>query len=541
MACLLTACGSEVTSRLEPDFELEGSLPGAGSDTQPLCTDHDPSTIADVAVARRMSVPEIDRTARDLFGELGVGTDVPELALSAPSTRYTFSTYAEANSVSQFEADTLLTWAEDVSEVATADLDGLLGCTAGTVADTCVRSFAEQLAGLAYRRPPTLEEIDELAAVYEALTLYETPQVGIRAMVELALLSPHFMYHSVETRTGSSGQFAPFALASRLAYFLWGTMPDSALRQLAANDELQSPEQVRSAALSMLDDPRANSVLRQFHSELLHLSGPEALIRDPQRYPLFNGDVAVDMRQEFNAFIDDTVANNGGLEALLTNDSVFANSRLEALLGLEERAGGPDDWVRHSVPERSGLFGRPLFLTSADSLILRGVAVIEKLMCTHLDPPDDTFDEIAEQEAAENTGAVTELDAVAARAGNSECSVCHTAIDAFGLSMSGFDRVGAPRDTYPDGTAIIEASQFPTGEQFANSRELMMELSGRADVQECYTRKWIEWGVGHELGEQAGCEVARLTGVRGSSVKELIANIVSSGLIMNRAVESGDG
>ncbi|MEM6532508.1 MAG: DUF1592 domain-containing protein [Myxococcota bacterium] len=498
-------------------------------------------TIADTAVARRMSVPEIDRTAQDLFAELGVDSDVPELALSAPSTRYTFSTYANANLVSQFEADTLLTWTEAVSDVVTEDLDGLLGCNAGTVAGSCVRSFAERLAALAYRRPPTLEEVDELAGVYEALTLYEAPRIGVRAMVELALLSPHFTYHSVDTRSGTSGPFTPYALASRLSYFIWGTMPDSDLRQLAADDALQHAEQVRAVAFTMIDDPRARPVLRQFHAELLHLSSPDGLIRDPQLFPLFNGDLAVDMGREFETFIDDAVSTGGGLETLLTSGRVFANSRLEGLLGLEERSSGPDDWVRHSVNDRSGLFGRPLFLASADSLILRGATVIEKLMCTYLSVPDDTFDEIAEQQAAESNGALTVLGAIDARAANSQCSSCHTAIDAFGLSMSGFDQVGASRDVYSDGNPVVSASQFPTGERFADSRELMQELSSRADVQQCYTQKWIEWGIGHDLTDAMRCEVARLAADGVPSVQALLANIASSGLMMNRAEESNDG
>ncbi|MEM6730945.1 MAG: DUF1592 domain-containing protein, partial [Myxococcota bacterium] len=416
---------------MEPDWVIGGSRP----DTEALCTGHDPASVADSAVARRMSVPEIDRTARDLFAELGVNSDVPELGLSAPSTRYTFSTYANANSVSQFEAETLLTWTEAISEVVTEELDELLGCSAGIVADSCVRSFAERLAALAYRRPATLEEVDELASVYEALTLYEAPRIGVRAMVELALLSPHFIYHSVDTRSGTSGPFTPYALASRLSYFMWGTMPDARLRQLAADDALQSADEVRAIALTMLDDPRARTVLRQFHAELLYLSAPDGIIRDPERYPLFNSDVAGDMRREFETFIDETAGAGGGLEMLLTSDEVFANSRLEELLGLEEHSNGPNDWSRHSVTDRSGLFGRPLFLASADSLILRGVTVIEKLMCTTLNVPDDTFDEIAEQQAAESNGALTVLGAVEARAANNQCSSCHIAIDAFGLSM----------------------------------------------------------------------------------------------------------
>jgi hypothetical protein len=403
-----------------------------------------------------------------------------------------------------------------------------------------VSDFASRLGRLTYRRPLAEEELATFQAVYEAVMAQpEQPTDGVRAVVELAFQSPHHWYLSNETRPNSQ-QLTSHAIAGRLSYFLWGSMPDAALRDAADGDQLSTPEQVRAQAERLLDDPRAEVVIKRFHREWLHVDSATTLSKNPSIYPSFDAELAADMDQEFDMFAVRAVSE-GSVPDLLAGRETFVNSRLEGLFGVSGSSSGPDDWVLRPLEDRAGILGRPLFLantagTGESALVHRGVAVVEKYLCQKLEIPADIADEIVPIPPDATSGKMV---AVEDRASKAKCSVCHDTIDPIGISFEVFDAIGAYRESYPDGVSIdpsgeLEAGLVPESVSYASSLELLTALASQPQAQTCYASRWVEWSTGHHPTGDTLREVERLAEHGPVSIRALLLEVAASPLLTHR-------
>ena len=281
---------------------------------------------------RRLSPIEVEQTIDDVLIELGVAAQSEELLLAAPNVRHNFSNTADAGNFTVGQVQSIMAWAESVSLAITQDVPTVLGCTPTPTWDACASDFAERVGRLAFRRPLDADDLTIFQRVYEnTMVEPEGPNDGVRAMVELAFQSPDFWYLSNETRPGSR-QLTSHAIAGRLSYYLWGTMPDAILRDAADRDELQTAEQIRAQAARLLDDARAEAVVTRFHREWLHLDAATSLAKDTTLYPSFTPELASDMDREFDMFVKRSVFE-GTVEQLLSSNEGFVNQRLEPLYG----------------------------------------------------------------------------------------------------------------------------------------------------------------------------------------------------------------
>lgn len=509
-----------------------------GDDGEPGSIDDPATEVLGSPNTRRLSSLEVVQTLDDILLELGISAAPGELLLAPPNVRYSFSNTADSGNFTTTQIQSIMTWAESVSALFVEDAPAVMGCTPSPAWDECASDFASRLGRLTYRRPLESDELTKFRTVYEAAMVEpEQPTDGVRAMVELAFQSPNYWYLSNETRD-DSGQLTSHAIAARLSYFLWGTMPDAALRDAADRDELSTPEQVRAQAERLLDDPRAEVVITRFHREWLHVDSAASLSKNAEIYPSFDAALAADIDREFDMFVERAVSE-GTVEDLLAGRETFVSPRLETLFGLP--SSGSDDWVLRPLDDRAGILGRPLFLANMagqgeSSIVHRGVAVIEKYLCRKLEPPPDIADEIIPVPPDATSG---KLVAVEDRASKAQCSGCHDTIDPIGVSFEVFDAIGAYRTSYPDGVSIdpageLEAGIVPEAVSYDSNLELLTALAAEPVAQTCYASRWVEWSTGHHPSDDAMLEVERIAEEGPVSIRSMLLEIAASRLLTHR-------
>ncbi len=529
-----------VLSALSTSMGAAGCTGLIGDGNDPGSTDEPAGDVLGSPDSRRLSSIEVEQTLDDILTELGVAGAADDLLLAPPDVRYSFSNTADSGNFGTTQILSIMTWAESVSALFVEDAPAVLGCTPTPAWDECVSEFASRLGRLTYRRPLTSDELATFQAVYEgAMAQPEESTDGVRALVELAFQSPNHWYLSNETRPDSR-QLTSHAIAGRLSYFLWGTMPDAALRDAADRDELQTPEQIRAQAERLLDDPRAEVVISRFHREWLHVDQATSLSKNTSIYPTFDPALAADMDREFDLYVQRAVSQ-GSVQDLLAGRETFVNTRLEALFGISGSSSGADDWVLRPLDDRAGILGRPLFLANTagqgeSSLVHRGVAVIEKYLCKKLEVPANIADEIVPIPPDATSGKMV---GVQDRASKPKCSACHDTIDPIGISFEVFDAIGAYRQSYPDGVGIDPSGQLeegivPQAVSYGSAAELLTALAAQPQAQTCYASRWVEWSTGHHPTGDALREVERVAEHGPVSIRALLLEIAASPLLTHR-------
>ncbi|MCB9625294.1 MAG: DUF1592 domain-containing protein [Sandaracinus sp.] len=477
----------------------------------------------------------------DLLVELGAGEPtIPVVPLPSPNARHGFQNLLDTGHLGFEQVRGLVAWAEVVSEAATRDVSSAMGCTPSATWDSCVSAYGTQLGRLAFRRPLDADELARFEDVYVTVASETTPTDGVRALWELALVSPDFWYLSAETVADDS-QLTPHAIAGQLSYGLWGTMPDAWLRE--RTDQLTTPEAVRAVADAMLDDARAEIVVTRFHRDWLNLAEAATLDKDPTLYPDFDATTAASLERELDAFVLRAVLEDRPVAELFSSRDAYVNQPLESLYGLEAQSSGADDWHWRTLgPERAGVLTRPLFLATTagrgeSALIHRGVAIVEHLLCRVLTPPANAIEQALPIPADASSG---KLAAVDDRASKPQCATCHDTIDPLGIAFESFDAVGAFRTTYPDGVGIepsgvLDSSFLSEPIVYTDAAELLGALSETPDVQVCYASKWSEWLTGAPPNAAQREELATFAARPDVTIREILLQTLTSPWFLDRA------
>ncbi len=497
-----------------------------------------PLALTDPAPLRRLSQNELTTTLRDLGAALGVDDlDPGPSAFPDPGSGDFFSNNTRQNTVSQLTANQLMDAAERISERLTNDLPGLLGCSPSTTG--CVESFARRYASLTLQRHVTNEEVASFMRTYDAVRAVDNARAGVRAIIELGIQSPDFVYITADAREDDNGRlrFTGHAVARRLSYFLWGSMPDATLRAAADADALQTTEQLRVQVERMLDDPRARVTLQRFHHEWLAVKEPQDLQKSTEVFPTFTTELARDLETELSAFVDRVVWDDGGgIAQLLTDRGALVNARVADFYGVDAPTAGNDAW--HYVTlgeERRGILTRGAYLASnasatGTSPVKRGVAILAKVLCTSLTPPDDVDITLPSPEPGDEPRTKKEI--FAAHASEARCASCHTQIDPLGFAFEVYDGIGSYATRYASGEAIESAGQLSDGRAFADASELIDHLATDTDVAQCYAKRWLEWSVGRSATAEERCGIARIAATATSSIRAAIVELASSDLML---------
>ncbi len=440
-------------------------------------------------------------------------------------------------------------WVEAAERIATtaASSPSLVRCDLAHDAETsCLLPFVDGLGRRAFRRPLRPQEREQLASLYRATLRADGEIFALEALIASLLASPHFLYHTELAAPvgGAAGEseLEDHALATRMAFLLWGAPPDDALLDAAGSGALGEPEGRETIAREMLADPRAREGLRELVSQWLGLARLDAVRRDG---------LAIDggerLRRSAEAFIDAVLfEEDGRLETLLTASWTIADGPVAELLDVPGPMGDVLSRVELDPAERAGLLTHPALLSlnaqaSSSDPIRRGVWVLDRLLCDDLPTPP------AGITPPEPSAGATTRERFAAHTAQAACRGCHERIDPIGFGFERYDQLGRHRTEEAgrpiDAHGAVIAGMGDASGEFDGAVELAHRLGTSAHVEACFATQAYRFAYGRrELGDE-DCALAALASRfrrSGGDVRELAIALVTSDAFRTRRVDTLD-
>jgi hypothetical protein len=403
------------------------------------------------------------------------------------------------------------------ADVVSKKLDNLVSCTEQTAA--CGRSFVKEFGARAFRRPLEKDEEDSFAAFFEQELKVGDFSIAVELTLQAFLQSPQFLYRierGVEEKAGLS-KLSSYEVASRMSYLLWSTMPDAVLLEAASKGQLDTAAGREEQARRMLKDPRATFMFVEFHRQWLGYEDIwREVFRDPARFPEFQHELRMDLRQEMQLFAE-WIATEGGasVKSLLTSNVSFVTDRLATFYGVPKPAS-PWDKTMLKPLERAGTLTRGHFNLSharpfATSPPLRGVFIYRRLLCQDVPPPPANV--VVEAPSAFDTSN-TNRKKFEAKTAAEPCKSCHATFDPFGYSLENYDAIGKYKTM--DSGRVIDASVTVSGlEDLDGNYKDMVALSKKmgesAFVASCALSRWYEYAEGRRATEEDDCRIEAMS------------------------------
>ena len=372
----------------------------------------------------------------------------------------------------------------------------------------CARSILTRLGTLAYRRPLETSDVDSLMRFYELGVKDGGFESGVRTALQAMLSSVHFLFRAEEmpaaAKPGAIYPINDVDLASRLSFFLWGTIPDRALIDAAARRELSQPAGFDRQVRRMLADPRAEALATRFASQWLRLQDLHKVDPDALAFPYFDETLAHAMQRETELFFDHLVRADRPATELLTADYTFVNERLARHYGITGVSGTQFRKVTYPDDTRRGLLGHGSILTltshaNRTSPVLRGKWVLEVLLGHPPPPPPADIPDLEETADATNGKFRSVAEQLALHRANPQCRSCHDVIDPIGLALDNFDVTGAWR-IKDRGVRVDTTSEMYDGRPINGAADLRAALVARADVvMTHFTKMLMSYALGRRV------------------------------------------
>jgi mono/diheme cytochrome c family protein len=377
-------------------------------------------------------------------------------------------------------------------------------------AETTHLASLQQFAARAYRRPLTNGERTGLLAYYKTLREKSelTHEEAMRDCLVSVLMSPDFCYR-VDLVEGGSGirPLTDHALASRLSYFLWASMPDAELLARAAAGDLRRPEVLAAQARRMLKDDRVRGLAAEFGGSWLDFRRfEEHNAVDRERFASFDNDLRHAMFEEPVRFILDVVRENRPVLDFLYGNHTFVNPVLARHYGMPGVEGAADAWVRIDGAnrfDRGGLLPMAVFLTKnapglRTSPVKRGYWVVKQVLGEHIPPPPAAVPELPRDEAKLD---LPLRDMLARHREDKTCASCHARFDSYGLVFEGYGPVGERRARDLAGRAVDPSATFPGGGTGSGLEGLRAHIRERRqdDFVDNLSRKLLAYALGRSL------------------------------------------
>ncbi len=455
---------------------------------------------------RRLSRFEYDLTVRDLLGDdtRPASQRLPEDVVDPFDNDYT------TQLVSSVLIEGLESLAIDVSTRLLADpprRDVVVGCTPSGATDTsCMQHFVETFGRRALRRPLTTQEITELLELAQAFVARKADfYQGVDVVLRTLLQHPQFIYRiEIGMSTDEPGLYRldDFEVATRLSYLLWGSTPDDQLLDLAEQHGLGVPEDVRSAAERLLEDPRARDRVDRFHALWL---GYYTLPHAPE--------LTTAMREESRALVEKLVFDDrSSWMGLFTAKGTFINDFLAEHYGLPQPGTNDFVWVDYGDSGRQGILSQGSFLALGSkfgdtSPTLRGIGIRTRLLCQPIPPPPP---DVNVDEPPQSPASSCKWDRYAAhRDKGGSCHSCHSLTDPVGFGLEHYDAEGRYRVYEPDNpltpedetTCEIRADGVIDGSTFRGPAELADFLVAGQQLDDCVVAQVYRFAMGHHEQE----------------------------------------
>lgn len=490
-----------------------GNSGTGGTSVEPTCTGPSPGS----APIRRLTRFELNNTLRDLLFDTSKAADAlpPELRGNG------FNNDAASLTTSRVLVDGYHSLATTLAKRVTQDagtLARLSPCDVATQGEeACAQSFIADFGRKAFRRVLTDAERSSFFGVYQAGKEGTGHADGLRAVIEMALQAPQFLFR-IEHGTAVPGQNlrrpTSSEMATRLAYLLWASTPDDPLLDSAEAGALDTKERVLAQATLMLEDDKARDVVRYFTNTLYGIGGLDGLERNAEAFPTYDRSLGPLFRQETEHFIDNVVWEGEGDFATLFNASyTFVNGPLAAFYGLDGVTGDGFQRVERDPTKRLGLLTHASILASTtpgsrNNPVVRGKFIAEDLFCLDVPSPPPGLNVT---EPPPDPTRTTRERFIAHRDAD-ECSGCHAMLDPIGFGLEHFDGVGLWRDT-ENGKPIDASGELPDVDvagPFDGPVELAEKIAQSQDARRCFVNRWLAFAYGRVPGDGDACTRAQL-------------------------------
>jgi len=386
-----------------------------------------------------------------------------------------------------------------------------------------LKEFAEQ----AFRRPVT----DAQIAPYVRLADNTT---GTRAYAAI-LCSPRFLYFYEDP-----GKLDSYALASRLSYYLWNSMPDKTLFKLAAADKLTDEDVLAEQVERMLTDKRADLFISNFLRQWLHLENITLLPPDEKKFKTFYDDALEDAftTESFMVF-KYMIDENRPVSEFLSADYTFINNDLAEHYGLDKVDKYDFKKVTLKDPRRGGLLTQGAVLTSTSngvetSPVLRGIWVLQNILGLRKPKPPPNIPALA----VDTRGTRTLRQQLSAHTKSSRCATCHRHIDPLGFALENFDAIGGWREKYENNARVDTSGRLPSGQKFRNIGEFKRALLARKDsFTQGLVSKFLTYATGRKMLGTDRSEIKKIAGQlkrKGYGLRDLVLHTTASKIFLTR-------
>ena len=386
----------------------------------------------------------------------------------------------------------------------------IFSCRPGDDVDEagCVTEILSGLARLAYRRPVTEADLAVLRDFYQAGRAEGGFEAGMQAALERMLAAPDFVFRiepePVDLAQGAVYRIGDLELATRLASFLWSSIPDDQLLDVAIGGTLRDPVVLAGQVQRMLADPRATTLVENFFEQWLALRSIRTVMPDEATYRDFDESLRDAFSRETELFLESQLREDRGVMELLSANYTFANERLARHYGLPNVYGSRFRRVTLADDaQRGGLLGHGsvLLVTSTPtrtSPVLRGKWLLTSILGTPPPPPPPNVPALSEQGESGTPASVREL--LEAHRANPVCASCHAQIDPLGFALENFDAIGAWRGTTETGAPLDASGALLDGRTFTGLAGLRQVLLSRPeDFVRPLTEKLLAYALGREV------------------------------------------
>jgi mono/diheme cytochrome c family protein len=404
--------------------------------------------------------------------------------------------------------------------------------------DALVVTFATR----AFRRPVTDAQLAPYREIgRRALAEGQSFPEALRAAYRAILCSPRFL-----TFIETPGRLDDYAVATRLSYALWLSLPDAPLLQLAAEGKLARPDVLAQQVDRMLADPKSGRFIRSFTDQWLRLSEIDFTTPDPRQFPTFDPVVQESMVQETRAYVAELIRRDLGVTHLVDSDFAFLNGRLARHYRQEAPLQPGLGLQKISLPRgadqvRGGLLthGAILKVTadgSATSPVIRGVFVNERILGLHIPPPPPNVPAIE----PDIRGATSIRDQLEKHRASENCASCHRTIDPPGFALENFDPVGNWRTRYGGGKGapVNPAGSTPAGAEFADLNAWRQLYARRgALLARGFAEQFLTYATGATIrfSDRAALEnIVSATSKSGHGVRSILQAAIASPVFLQK-------
>ena len=370
----------------------------------------------------------------------------------------------------------------------------------------CAVDIVTKLAERAFRRPVNEADLKSLMAFYDAGSSEGGFERGVRDALSAILASPYFLYRAETGEGAGTVTLNDLELASRLAFFLWSSLPDDELLELGEAGRLSEPGVLAEQVSRMLADERAQSLVDDFAFQWLRLSRLDEIVPDRRQFPQASGllDPRDLYKEELRLFIDSVLRSDRSVVELMTADYTFLNERLAMLYGIETVKGARFRKVELEDESRDGLLGKGaiLMLTAypnRTSPVLRGAWILERILGSPPPEPPPNVPTLAENKRGEPARTLRER--LEQHRANPTCYACHGVMDPLGFALENFSAVGQFRADDPDTlTPIDAAGELPDGTPIDGPNDLRRALVADPDrFVQAFTENLMTFALGRSL------------------------------------------